>query len=217
MALRRVPGRFLGAGLLALAAFGGTAAQAETAPLDARLKAVEADPAQLQLAVNRGRKLANFCANCHGANGNSPTPDTPTLAGQGSQYLLEQMNKFATGQRRDPFMVGLIKAMSDTEKVDAVLFYNQQQVLAQQVDDAAAIQRGKTLFTKVCFRCHGNEGMGQGSIPRVAGQKRGYLVKSITRYRDGTGERIDPLMASNTKFLSNEDITGLAAYLASLR
>lgn len=185
--------------------------------LTAQLKELEANPELLAASVARGRKLAAFCANCHGANGNSSLPDVPNLAGQNSAYLLTQMKKFAGGQRKDPFMVGMIKAMSDKEKLDAVLFYATQSVAPQPADDATAVARGKAMFNRNCFRCHGAEGLGSDLFPRLAGQKKTYVSKTLHRYRDGTGERLDPLMAANTKFLTDEDIAGLAAFVAAMR
>ena len=87
------------------------------ADLGARVKAVQADPAQFEAAYKLGGKAAAVCALCHGNNGNSLNADIPNLAGQNPAYLLEQLRQFAEGRRRNEFMEGMIKAMDSDEKV----------------------------------------------------------------------------------------------------
>jgi cytochrome c553 len=182
----------------------------------AHFKALETDPALMQAALLRGRKVAAFCANCHGANGTSTLPDVPNLAGQNSLYLLEQMQRFVDGRRKDPFMGGMIRAMTETERMDVVAFLSGQKVVIGAIDSAALVGRGKSIYSQICFRCHGDQGMGDARIPRLAGQQKAYLVRSLKRYRDGTGERIEPLMAANTRHLTDEDISAVAAYVGSM-
>lgn len=67
----------------------------------------------------------------------------------------------------------------------------------------------------VCAACHGVNGISPTDIwPNLAGQKKGYLVKQIKAFRDGT--RTDPSMAPMVKSLTDEDIENLAAYFNSL-
>lgn len=169
-------------------------------------------------ALERGARLIGFCANCHGANGNSTAPEIPNLAGQNAAYLEEQMRRFIDGRRKDPFMAGLIKAMSPTERADAVAYLSAQPMQPSAPRAAAAqIAEGQAYYAKVCFRCHGDQARGDAAVPRLAGQQPGYVVKSLKRYRDGTGERLEPVMAANTKMMSDAQIQAVAAYVASLR
>lgn len=180
-----------------------------------------ADAATQQKSVEHGAKLVQICANCHGANGNSVQPDIPNLAGQNPAYLQEQMRRFLDGRRKDVFMQGMIKAMSPAERADVVAFLSAQLVQPQAAVAAAApaaqLAQGKRYYEKVCFRCHGPQALGDAAVPRLAGQQSGYVVKSLKRYRDGTGERLEPLMAANTKLMSDADVAAVAVYLSSLR
>lgn len=189
-------------------------ALAQTA-LQERLKTVQGDPPALKAAVEAGRKATFFCANCHGEDGLSKTPDVPNLAGQNPAYLLEQVRKFASGERKDPFMQGLIKVLKDEERVQAALYYATAPA-APAPADAAQVPRGKELFAKLCVRCHGEQARGNEFYPRLAGQKLPYLRSSITRYRDNTGIRNNQLMSIATAPLKNDDITALANYLTQL-
>ena len=183
-------------------------------PLE-RVKTIQGDPQALQAAIEAGKKAAFFCVNCHGEDGLSKIREVPNLAGQNPAYLLEQIRKFGSGERKDQFMQGLIKVLKEEERLQIALYYNSIRV-PEAHGDARLLPRGKELFTKLCVRCHGPQGYGNEAIPRIAGQHVDYLKTSITRYRDGTGERNNQLMAIATSPLSNEDVTAVANYVAQL-
>ena len=180
-----------------------------------RLKAVQNDPAAVKAAVEAGRKASFFCANCHGDEGISKSPEVPNLAGQNPAYLLEQIRKFGSGERKDQFMQGLIKVLKDEDRIQLALFYANSPV-APSAADAGQVARGKELFAKLCVRCHGDQARGNELYPRLAGQKMAYLQSSITRYRDHTGIRNNQLMSIATASLKNDDITAIANYLTQL-
>jgi cytochrome c553 len=201
---------FLASLLAAASAF----AQPDT-NLQERLKAISADPAAQRSAIEAGKKLTFFCANCHGEAGVSKMPEVPNLAGQNPAYLLEQIRKFGAGERKDQFMQGLIKVLKDEERVQVALYYASVPVVPSPAD-AARVAQGKVLFAKLCARCHGEQARGNELYPRLASQKMPYLQTSITRYRDNTGVRNNPLMTIATAPLKNEDISALANYLTQL-
>ncbi len=185
--------------------------------LSARLADAQANP---QLATDltlKGRRVSMVCANCHGEGGNSVKPDIPNLAGQNPNYLLDQMRLFADGRRRFDFMEGMIKAMSADEKVGVVLFYATQTVLTAPAKDAALAAKGKAYFDKICFRCHGNDGHGNQTFARIAGQQTAYLTTTLKRYRSGQGARTNPLMTDNTRHMTDADIEAVVAYVAALK
>lgn len=186
------------------------------ADLDARLKEVQGDPAQLDAYYKEGSKVASFCANCHGNGGNSVTGDVPNLAGQNPAYLLEQVRQFADGRRRNDFKERLIRVLSADERIAAAVFYAAQKVTHTAVADAKLIAKGREYYSKICFRCHGEDGRGNEKIARIAGQQSIYLALTIKRYRDGSAVRKDPLMAANTKTMTEDDIVAVVAYVSSL-
>jgi cytochrome c553 len=180
------------------------------------LKDIQASPRQLGAALKTGAKVAGFCANCHGIAGNSAKPDIPNLAGQNTSYLLEQLHKFSDGRRRNLFMEGMIKALNVDEKLGVVLYYASQAVSAKPAGNAALAHRGQEYYGRVCFRCHGEQGRGNEKIARIAGQQTGYLTLTLKRYRDGSAVRTDPLMAANTKTMTDADIGAVMAYVSSM-
>jgi cytochrome c553 len=72
---------------------------------------------------------------------------------------------------------------------------------------------GKTL---PCAVCHGADLTGVGPIPSIAGRSPSYIARQLNDFRQGTragimGAQMKPVAAN----LTDEDITDLAAYLAS--
>jgi cytochrome c553 len=212
------------ASLLLMTAFAAAATEPRTEKsvsptpeaMQEKLAQISRDAAQRSAALKDGRKSAAFCRHCHGAGGNSVLPEVPNLASQNAAYLLEQMNKFAQGQRKSAFMEGLIKALTPDERVNIALFLSQQSVTRKPATGTAQADKGKQMYLKLCVNCHGANAAGTNKIPRLAGQQTLYLQNSLKRYRSGSGERIDPKMSAYTRNLKDTDIENLAVYLSTL-
>ncbi|MDR0276121.1 MAG: c-type cytochrome [Burkholderiaceae bacterium] len=209
------------AALPVLAQTAGERSSAAETAMDAamlvQLDKVRADPSLNATAMKRGAKLADFCANCHGANGNSTYPDTPNLASQNVHYLLVQMLKFADGRRRKEFKERLIRAMSESERISMALYYARQPITTQVTPaNRPLLAQGKLYYEKVCFRCHGADGNGTETYARLAGQQESYVTLTLHRYREDTGERMSPEMASSAKLMDDATIRAVAAYIASM-
>jgi len=194
---------------LALAGFSANAQSPD------RLKNVLAETGSRNAAIEAGRKASSFCANCHGVDGNSKLGEVPNLAGQNPIYLLNQVNKFYTGERKDQWMEPAIKLLNETERLNIVAYYSSMRVMPPGAVPAS--QAGRDLFKRTCARCHGEQALGGERFPRLAGQQHTYLVTSLTRYRDRTGTRMEPEMLAMTAALHDTDIRALADYLSSLR
>jgi cytochrome c553 len=185
--------------------------------LSARLAQAQVNPQLATDLLVKGRRAAAVCANCHGEGGNSVKPDFPNLAGQNPTYLLEQMRQFADGRRRFEFMEGMIKAMTSDEKVGVVLFYASQPVITSPPGNPALAAKGKEHFDKICFRCHGQDGHGNDTFARIAGQQAAYLTTTLKRYRSGQGTRTNPLMTDNIRHMTDADIDAVVAYVTALK
>lgn len=76
---------------------------------------------------------------------------------------------------------------------------------------------GRTLVY-TCGGCHGVTGYQNAypnyHVPRIAGQNYDYLVAALTAYKKG--DRAHPTMRAQGESLSEQDISNIAAYLASL-
>jgi len=71
-----------------------------------------------------GEGKAVMCAACHGADGNSPAPNFPKLAGLGEKYLIKQMQDIKNGSRNIPEMTGLLNGYTDEDIANVAAFFN---------------------------------------------------------------------------------------------
>lgn len=75
------------------------------------------------------------------------------------------------------------------------------------------VERGQQLAQK-CVACHGDAGNSQNAqFPRIGGQYADYLLKALQDYQ--SGQRKNPIMASQVQGLSVKDMEDLAAYYAA--
>ncbi len=205
--------------LTSLALFGVTlclAGMASADSVETHLAQVMTDAKAHDAAIQAGRRASYFCANCHGETGISTTDYIPNLAGHDPLYLLNQIDKFGDGRRKDDFMSGLVKLLKPEERFDIAVFYASQSVPPIPAKDAALQEAGRKHYLRACAGCHGPKARGTREIPRVAGQQRRYVMDSLANYRAAKGARTDPRMTGVAKQLSNRDIEALATYLSSL-
>ena len=70
-----------------------------------------------------GKAKSATCVACHGADGISPNPLWPNLAGQKDQYLIKQMKAFRDGDRKDPVMAPMAAGLSDEDIANLAAYY----------------------------------------------------------------------------------------------
>ena len=70
-----------------------------------------------------GKEKSTTCAACHGADGNSPTPDFPRLAGQHEDYLLRALLDYKLGNRKNPIMQGQVASLSKEDMADLAAWF----------------------------------------------------------------------------------------------
>jgi cytochrome c553 len=80
---------------------------------------------------------------------------------------------------------------------------------------ASAAPVGTQALSARCAGCHGADGLGVGTFPALAGKDADYLAKSLQDFKSGA--RVNPMMNTIAKSLSDQDIADLAAHYASLK
>ncbi len=159
------------------------------------------------------RTLTAMCAGCHGEDGNSEAPGTPSLAGQHDNYLLTAIQAYEDGTRAEPMMHALTQALSRSQAEDIAYFY-----AAMIPRRAAAPTKGDPVaglaVTAPCAGCHGVDGNSTDpKNPRLAGQSADYLIAAVNAYKDGS--RQHDVMHDQVIALRDQDVEDLAAYYAS--
>lgn len=164
------------------------------------------------LADGKGR--AEFCARCHGEDGNSKEPLVPNLAGQNPYYLLEQIERFADGRRKDYIMSPLARQYSREDKAMVSLYYASMRARVQ-TGVPAQVAEGAGLYGQRCIACHGHGAHGSDQYARLAGQHPAYLKRRLSAFREMPESSASP-MTSIARGLGDKQIELLSAYLASL-
>ena len=156
---------------------------------------------------------------CHGPQGNSQIPLTPSLAGQPKVFLENQLVLIREGLRDIPQMKGLLDNMKDPELV-ALASYFSAQTPAKPTGtiQAETFQRGQQLSTKMlCGTCHLPDYAGRQQIPRLAGQNEAFLIYSMKQFRDHPGPGRDTIMSASLFGLKDSELTDLAHFLANFK
>jgi cytochrome c553 len=189
-------------------------AMAASAGADAQRQAQASPAAGL---AEEGRRASFFCANCHGEGGHSKYPEVPNLAAQHPAYVLAQIEAFLSGKRKDPFMQGLMKVLSERDKAAIAQFYATAATQPAVPTPGPRAAEGAGHFQRLCARCHQPDARGGETFPRLAGQQPEYLRRTLRRYLAVSGERIYAPMTAAVMQLEEKNIEAVVDYLSSLK
>lgn len=160
-----------------------------------------------------------LCNACHGLNGNSQIPLTPSLAGQPKVFVENQLVLIREGLRDIPQMKGLLDALKDPELV-ALATYFSVQTPAKPAGpiNRETFDRGQALAGKMlCGTCHLPDYSGRQQMPRLAGQSEAFLAYSMKQFRDHAGLGRDTVMSASLFGLKDNDLADLAHFLANFK
>ncbi|MFW6346180.1 MAG: c-type cytochrome [Halomonas sp.] len=181
--------------------------------------------------AERGEAAAGTCVACHQADGsgkNVPDGESwPRLAGLDAEYIAKQLHDFKAGRRENATMLPFANMLDDQQIADVAAYYSQLPATQGEGGDvdAALLERGERLATRgdwddyivSCKSCHGpgNQGVG-GTFPGIAGQHAGYIESQLRAWQtEERGNDPQHLMGAVAQRMSDEDITAVAAWLAS--
>jgi cytochrome c553 len=172
------------------------------------------------LSTANGQTVAErlkLCNACHGENGNSVIPGTPSLAGQPALFVENQLVLIREGVRKVlPVMEDAVRGVKDAE-IRAISRYYAAQGPAARPDkpEPALMKQGAALVRKLhCASCHEKDFRGREQMPRLAAQREEYLESAMNAYRNYTRTGGDTLMAASLYGTTEADIKALAHFLA---
>jgi len=179
-------------------------------------------------SVEAGRAKSATCAACHGADGNSVTPDWPMLAGQHASYIVRQLKAFKNGERTDVTMKPFADLLSDQDMLDVAAYFAAQKPTPKGADPALAnlgqqIYRGGVPERGIaaCIACHGPDGSGNplAAYPRISNQHAAYVTKQLNAYAAGdrrSDVAMNQMMRNLSEHLAQDEIRALASYVQGL-
>lgn len=159
------------------------------------------------------------CLACHGADGQSRIPETPSLGGQPSFFVVAQLFLFREGRRDNAAMVAAAKGLTNS---DLTAFAERVTKLPpppppENPVDPARFARGRTLTLRhPCGVCHNPDFSGREQMPRLANQREDYLLKSMREYKSGARLGYGGAMSQELAGLADQDLSDLAHFLSHL-
>lgn len=163
--------------------------------------------------------LGNTCAGCHGTNGSSMGPATPSIAGITPDYFVDTMMSYKNGERASTIMGRIAKGYSDEEIKAMADFFSDKPFLRQaQTHDADKADLGRKLHKKYCEKCHEEGGAKADEGGILAGQWMTYLDYAFEDFQSGArptpkkmGRQMEKLIADQ----GDEGIEALVNYYGS--
>ena len=160
----------------------------------------------------RASVLADTCNACHGPDGSTYGPATPSIAGVNADYLIDTMNAYKTKARQSTIMGRIARGYTD-EEIKIISNYFAKQKLVRQVSqktDGMLADKGQELTRKYCEGCHEKDGYSGVDYPSLAGQPLPYLTYQISDFYSGA-RNIDnnPSMSSKEKKKKKRNLADL--------
>ncbi len=178
--------------------------------------------------VEAGRTKSATCAACHGADGNSVTPDWPSLAGQHASYIVRQLKAFKAGDRQDVTMKPFADMLSEQDTLDVAAYFSAQKPTPKGADPAL-VSLGQQIYRggvpergiAACIACHGPGGHGNSvsAYPRIGGQHSAYVSKTLHQYASGdrrSDVEVNQMMRNVAALLLEDEIKALSSYVQGL-
>lgn len=164
-------------------------------------------------ATPSAEMLAYTCAGCHGPNGVSQGPATPSLAGISTEYFTEAMAEYKEGTRPSTIMTRIAKGYSEEEsKLMADYFAKQEFMSGKQEFDPELAKKGQKLHDKYCEKCHAEGGSSaEDDSGILAGQWTPYLQYTMADFMSGKREMTKKMKKKVDKMHKKEGDAGMTA------
>ena len=212
--------------VLAVCALSATAQDTKPATATAPMAAKSEAPKLAKPDLAKGEaSYTAVCAACHGADGNSGSPQNPKLAGQHPQYLVKQLQEFKSGKRNNAIMKGFASTMSDDDMKNVAYWLTSKTAKSGFAKDKDLVSLGERIYrggildrrVAACAGCHSPNGAGiPAQYPRLSGQHAEYSTSQLTAFRDGVrlnSQQMNQVAAR----LNDREIKAVADYIAGLR
>jgi cytochrome c553 len=173
----------------------------------------------ISLAHAQGSDKLASCAACHGADGNSAIPGTPSIAAQPRIFLENYLVMTREGVRGTDVMQALLKGVPDREIVALAVYFSQlKSKTLEGKTNPSLFKRGQEIAAKNrCASCHEASYRGREQMPRLAGQREEFLAAVMLQYRQNRRPGGDTMMAAALYGIPEADFKALAHYLSRLK
>ena len=161
---------------------------------------------------------AEVCAACHGQNGKPIDKSIPIIWGQQLGYTYIQLRDFKRGDRKNEIMQPIASSFEKDDMLAIAEYFSKKPWpdLGQPRSPKDVSERALSANRSVgCTGCHLDRFQGDTTVPRLAGQSREYLTKTIADFRTrarGNNPGMSDLMLATP----SDDLAALEEYLSGL-
>ncbi len=164
------------------------------------------------------------CFICHGADGESSSPVFPRLAGQHARYIERQLDDYKSGKRRSSAMQPMVEDLSAADFKLLGAYFEARKPQGHKVEDTELAQVGRFVYQRgnpysgvaACAGCHGPNGAGTETLPRLAGQHAQYTERQLEAFGQRERSNDNSVMHAIAAKLTGLERKAVAAYLSGL-
>lgn len=159
--------------------------------------------------------LAGTCVACHGENGASVGPASPSIGGLSKDYFVETMQSYASGDIPSTIMGRIAQGYTEGEiEQMANYFVDKPFVKAKQEYDATKAKKGAKLHKKYCEKCHAEGGSSKEDDSGIlAGQWMQYTQWQMADYISGHREATKKMKKKVKQLVAKEGDAGVDALI----
>lgn len=171
----------------------------------------------------RARKIiGGSCFLCHGSDGESASEVFPRLAAQNAEYIAKQLENFKSGKRKSTAMASMVENLSAEDMAALGRFYASRPAHHEAARDASLAEVGRYIYHQgnrfsgvpACSTCHGKEGAGSDSLPRLAGQHAAYLENQLKLFSKRERTNDNAVMHTVVEKMTALEMAAVAEYLS---
>ncbi len=165
------------------------------------------------------------CFICHGADGESSSPVFPRLAGQHAGYVARQLADYHSGKRVSTTMQPMVSDLAPADFNALGKYFETRPTQKHKVDDTELAQMGRFIYSRgnpysgvpACSGCHGPQGHGTETLPRLAGQHAQYTENQLKQFNKRERTNDNAVMHSIAVKLTELEVKAVAAYVSGLQ
>ena len=175
--------------------------------------------AQPASAAEPLEKRLELCFGCHGPTGTSQMPEIPSLGAQTAPYALIQLYMFRGKLRMNEAMNEAVKDFTDDDlRTFSDAIAKLPPPVPAEPADPQRMANGQALSTRYkCDFCHNLNLEGRDNVPRIAGQREDFLLKTLREYKANTRTGYDASMADVLAPITDAELIELSYYAARKR
>jgi len=164
------------------------------------------------------------CFICHGMEGESSSPVFPRLAGQNAAYVARQLADYKSGKRVSTTMQPMVEDLAAADFAALGKYFAARATHKHAVEDPELAQMGAFIFKRgnpfsgvaACSSCHGANGHGTDTLPRLAGQHAQYTEKQLREFNSRARTNDNAVMHTVASKLTELETKAVAAYISGL-